>query len=269
MFPQVKELERENQRLLENERYLKRGFAEATAKGLLATATLDAEGKPLELAKLDLQLDTQLDELQFEEGDANLDTADELLQLEKRVSDLTLLRAKDVASNSLQGNLIQWGRLQPGHMTHSSIDHPRSLFRSDSKEFKDVGSPLVVESEQEVAFASSVFSAMLLTLVAVISMEAKDPCAPLRNALLMVVALSLANVVKFFTKVESRQGIYAVALISLNFFMLGTLAYPSLPYIGRFASVVLWSIGGRTLKLFGFESLRTSNLELQQSIERT
>ncbi len=98
---------------------------------------------------------------------------------------------------------------------------------------------------------------------------AQDPCAPLRNALLMVVALSLANVVKFFTKVESRQGIYAVALISLNFFMLGTLAYPSLPYVGRFASVVLWSIGGRTLKLFGFESLRMSNLELQQSIERT
>ncbi len=169
MFPQVKELELENQRLLENERYLKRGFAEATAKVLLATATLDAEGKPLKLAKLDLQLDTQLDELQFEEGDADLDTEDELLQLEKR----GLLEAKDVASNSPQGNLIQWGCLQPGHMTHSSIDHPRSLFRSDSKEFKDVGIPLVVESEQEVAFASSVFSAMLLTLVAVISLEAK------------------------------------------------------------------------------------------------
>jgi hypothetical protein len=169
MFPQVKELERENQHLLENERYLKRGFAEATAKVLLATATLDAEGKPLELAKIDLQLD----ELQFEEGDANLDTEDELLQLEKRGSDLTLLQAKDVASNSPQGNFIQWQRLQPGPTTHSSIDHPRSLFRSDSKEFKDVDSPLVVESEQEVAFASSVFSAMLLTLVAVISWEAK------------------------------------------------------------------------------------------------
>lgn len=169
----VKELERENQHLLENERYLKRGFAEATAKVLLATATLDAEGKPLELAKIDLQLDTQLDELQFEEEDANLDTEDELLQVEKRGSDLTLLQAKDVASNSPQGNFIQWRCLQPGPTTHSSIDHPRSLFRSDSKEFKDVGSPLVVESEQEVAFASSVFSAMLLTLVAVISWEAK------------------------------------------------------------------------------------------------
>ena len=80
----------------------------------------------------------------------------------------------------------------------------------------------------------------------------QDPCTPLVIALFIVVGMSLASVIQFFTKVQSQQGFYAVALLSLNWFVLGTLANPALPYLGQFGSGILGIVGTRLLRLFGY-----------------
>ena len=71
-------------------------------------------------------------------------------------------------------------------------------------------------------------------------------------ALFTVVGMSLANVVRFFHRIQSHQGFLAVALLSLNWFMLGTLAHPALPYLGRFGSAIVWIVGHRFVRFFGF-----------------
>lgn len=74
-------------------------------------------------------------------------------------------------------------------------------------------------------------------------------------ALFTVVGMSLANVVRFFNKIQSHQGFLAVALLSLNWFMLGTLAHPALPYLGQMWTGVLWFFGHRFVRLLGFGSI--------------
>lgn len=92
----------------------------------------------------------------------------------------------------------------------------------------------------------------------------QDPCTPLVTALFIVVGMSLANVVQFFSKIKSRQGFYAVALLSLNWFMLGTLAYPALPFIGQIVSAVFWSFAARVISFVGFGAIKaTTNLHLE------
>ena len=89
----------------------------------------------------------------------------------------------------------------------------------------------------------------------------QDPCTPLVGALFIVVGMSLANVVQYFGKIKSRQGFYAVALLSLNWFMLGTIAYPALPFIGQVGSAVFWSFAAQVIGVFGFGAIKATNLE--------
>lgn len=79
----------------------------------------------------------------------------------------------------------------------------------------------------------------------------QDPCTPLVIALFTVVGMSLINVVRFFTKLRTREGFTAVALLSLNWFMLGTLAHPALPYLVQVGSGVLYALCGRFLSVLG------------------
>eukprot|EP00246_Nothoceros_aenigmaticus_P015316 TRINITY_DN6293_c0_g1_i4.p2 TRINITY_DN6293_c0_g1~~TRINITY_DN6293_c0_g1_i4.p2 ORF type:complete len:104 (-),score=9.06 TRINITY_DN6293_c0_g1_i4:734-1045(-) len=79
--------------------------------------------------------------------------------------------------------------------------------------------------------SSSLFSAALSTLVALIVWEAQDPCLPLVAALFVVIGVSLTNVVHFFTKLQAEHGLDAIALMSFNWFILGTLACPAIPSI--------------------------------------
>nr|GEV05520.1 golgin subfamily A member like [Tanacetum cinerariifolium] len=86
---------------------------------------------------------------------------------------------------------------------------------------------------REVAFSQSLFSAVLSLLVGIIIWESQDPCMPLVTALFMVVGMSLRSVVQFFSTIKNKQASDAVALLSLNWFILGTLTYPTLPRVAR------------------------------------
>ncbi|CAL5359322.1 unnamed protein product [Camellia sinensis] len=89
----------------------------------------------------------------------------------------------------------------------------------------------VLGKRREVALSQSFFSAVLSLLVGMIIWEAEDPCMPLVVALFTVVAMSLKSVVQFFCTIKNKLASDAVALLSFNWFMLGTLAYPMLPKI--------------------------------------
>ncbi|KAK3004086.1 hypothetical protein RJ639_017886, partial [Escallonia herrerae] len=86
-----------------------------------------------------------------------------------------------------------------------------------------------LEERREVAVSRSLFSAILLLLVGIIIWEAEDPCMPLVTALFTVVGMSLMSVVQFFASINNRLAVDAVALLSFNWFILGTLTYPTLP----------------------------------------
>ncbi|KAI3680029.1 hypothetical protein L2E82_50766 [Cichorium intybus] len=91
----------------------------------------------------------------------------------------------------------------------------------------------VIGQRREVALSQSLFSAILSLLVGMIVWEAKDPCMPLVTALFMVVGMSLKSVVGFFSTIKNKPASDAVALLSLNWFILGTLTYPTLPRLAR------------------------------------
>ncbi|KAA8521055.1 hypothetical protein F0562_011792 [Nyssa sinensis] len=79
----------------------------------------------------------------------------------------------------------------------------------------------------------SLFSAVLSLLVGMIIWEAEDPCMPLVVALFTVVGISLKSVVRFFSTIKNKPASDAVALLSFNWFILGTLTYPTLPRVAR------------------------------------
>ncbi|MCO5583758.1 hypothetical protein L7F22_037672 [Adiantum nelumboides] len=87
----------------------------------------------------------------------------------------------------------------------------------------------------EAAILSSLFSVFLTILVGAIAWESQDPCVPLVVAVFMVVCMSLKTVAQFLLSIYNGPGFDAVALLSFNWFILGTLAYPVLP---RIASIV-------------------------------
>ncbi|KAJ8774075.1 hypothetical protein K2173_009506 [Erythroxylum novogranatense] len=79
------------------------------------------------------------------------------------------------------------------------------------------------------AASQSLFSAVLSLLVGMIIWEAEDPCVPLVVALFGVVVMSLQSVVQLFSNMRNRPASDAVVLLSLNWFILGALTYPTLP----------------------------------------
>uniref|UniRef100_A0A7N0U024 Uncharacterized protein n=1 Tax=Kalanchoe fedtschenkoi TaxID=63787 RepID=A0A7N0U024_KALFE len=108
---------------------------------------------------------------------------------------------------------------------------------------------LLMERRRE-ALQRSLFSAALSLLVGVIIWEAEDPCMPLVAALFTVVGMSLMSVVQFFSTIENKPASDAVALLSFNWFILGTLTYPTLPLLARQTTV---------LKLRKLERINKSN----------
>ncbi|KAL7111948.1 hypothetical protein ACP275_05G121600 [Erythranthe tilingii] len=87
--------------------------------------------------------------------------------------------------------------------------------------------------QRDVALSRSLFSAFLSLVVGIIVWESKDPCMPLVVALLTVVTISLVSVRRLFTRIEHKPASDAVLLLCLNWFILGTLMYPTLPRIAR------------------------------------
>lgn len=162
-------------------------------------------------------------------------------------SDPNISQVKELTNKGLQDIHIQRKAIEPG-IEMDPCEPPKCVQPNDGSE-KHTNS-LAAELEWSVAFASSSFSAMLSTLVAVIAWEAQDPCTPLVFALFIVVVMSLANVVQIFSKIHTQQSFHAVSLLSFNCFLLGTLAYPASPYLGQLTHAILHGIAVRFLHLF-------------------
>ncbi|GAA0173107.1 hypothetical protein LIER_26792 [Lithospermum erythrorhizon] len=84
---------------------------------------------------------------------------------------------------------------------------------------------------KEVALSRSFFSAVLSLVVGIIVWKAEEPCMPLIVALFAVVLMSLKSVVGFFSTTKNTPAKDAIALLSFNWFILGTLTYPVLPNV--------------------------------------
>ncbi|KAL0312322.1 UNVERIFIED_CONTAM: hypothetical protein Sradi_5631500 [Sesamum radiatum] len=98
------------------------------------------------------------------------------------------------------------------------------------------------------------FSAVLSLIVGIIVWEAEDPCIPLVVALFTVVSMSLMSVVRFFSTIKHKPASDAVALLSFNWFILGTLAYPTLPRVARLLAPFVSSMLEQTFKGWLFSS---------------
>ncbi|OIV92926.1 hypothetical protein TanjilG_20588 [Lupinus angustifolius] len=113
----------------------------------------------------------------------------------------------------------------------------------------------VLDQRRDIALSQSLFSAIMSLIVGMTIWEAEDPCMPLVVALFAVVGMSLKSVVQFFFTIKNKPASDAVALLSFNCFILGTLTYPSLPRVARMLAPILLHHMDRTASRFGFFSL--------------
>uniref|UniRef100_F6HJ32 Uncharacterized protein n=1 Tax=Vitis vinifera TaxID=29760 RepID=F6HJ32_VITVI len=112
----------------------------------------------------------------------------------------------------------------------------------------------VLDQRRDTALLQSLFSAILSLLVGMIIWEAEDPCMPLVVALYTVVGMSLKSVVQFFSTIKNKPASDAVALLSFNWFLLGTLTYPTLPRVARMLAPLALSFVDQTLSWLGLSS---------------
>ncbi|KAK7407007.1 hypothetical protein VNO78_08646 [Psophocarpus tetragonolobus] len=108
---------------------------------------------------------------------------------------------------------------------------------------------------RDVALSQSLFSALMSLAVGVTVWEAEDPCMPLVVALFAIVGMSLKSVVQFFSTVRNKPASDAVALLSFNWFILGTLTYPTLPRVARMLAPLVLRLMHQTISLFCLLSL--------------
>jgi len=116
----------------------------------------------------------------------------------------------------------------------------------------DINEALILS--REAALSQSLFSAVLSLLVGMIIWEAEDPCMPLVVALFTVVGMSLKSVVQFFSTIKNKPASDAVALLSINWFILGTLTYPTLPRVAHILAPWALSLLDRTVSWLGISS---------------
>ncbi|KAJ0110715.1 hypothetical protein Patl1_02660 [Pistacia atlantica] len=117
---------------------------------------------------------------------------------------------------------------------------------------RNIGMNEVLDQRRGIALSQSLFSAVLSLLVGMIIWEAEDPCMPLVVALFTVVGMSLKSVVQFFSTIKNKPASDAVALLSFNWFILGTLTYPTLPKVARMLAPLTIRFVGQTMSWFGF-----------------
>lgn len=92
----------------------------------------------------------------------------------------------------------------------------------------------VVRQGKAVARRRSLFSLGMSLAVGAIVWSSDAPCLPLLTGLFAVVGMSMCSVARFFrSALRSRPASDAVALLSLNWFLLGVLTSPMLPGLAR------------------------------------
>lgn len=135
----------------------------------------------------------------------------------------------------LQLHRDSWGGGDKSKPQELSALKPQSVpYQSTPQTFSR--NPIVetsLEQRRVVALYRSLFSSILSLLVAMIIWESEDPCMPLVAALFIVVGMSMGSVVQFFSTIKNKPASDAVALLSINWFILGTLTSPSLPRVAR------------------------------------
>ncbi|XWS49421.1 hypothetical protein CRYUN_Cryun12cG0002200 [Craigia yunnanensis] len=109
----------------------------------------------------------------------------------------------------------------------------------------------VIEQRREIALSQTLFSAILSLSVGMIVWEAEDPCMPLVVALFTVVGMSFKSVIQFFFTIKNKHASDAVALLSFNWFILGTLSYPTLPRVTRMLAPLTLSLVDRIASWLG------------------
>ncbi|KAL6544201.1 hypothetical protein OROGR_010698 [Orobanche gracilis] len=109
----------------------------------------------------------------------------------------------------------------------------------------------ILARQRDIALSRSLFSAMLSLIVGFVVWEAEHPCMPLVVALFTVVVVSLTSVIQLFTKIERESESNVVALMSFNWFLLGTLTYPMLPTIVQFLANLTSNFMRRRFTQFG------------------
>lgn len=186
-----------------------------------------------------------LNELEHEHDKA----IDKIEELEKELHELKVEKKRKTREEEQGENIPAWKADGNGIKLQDLLKHVDAL---DAK--KRQLTPMFSEAEHKTsndiptekllvktrlmerrseAVQRSLFSAVLSILVGIIIWEAEDPCMPLVVALFTVVGMSLLSVVQFFSTIENKPASDAVALLSFNWFILGTLTYPTLPLLAR------------------------------------
>lgn len=141
------------------------------------------------------------------------------------------------------------GSMNPDFMGARSYQDVKPCARATSEDFEMSD---VLHQQRDLAVFRTLFSAILSLLVGTIVWKAEDACMPLVLALFAVVGMSLWSVVQFFSTIKNTPASDAVALLSFNWFLLGTLTYPTLPRITPVFAPALWTLSDRTVELLGF-----------------
>ncbi|CAI9094940.1 OLC1v1030778C1 [Oldenlandia corymbosa var. corymbosa] len=138
-----------------------------------------------------------------------------------------------------------------GKIALSKTEPELSDIKEETRESGGLTQPFsldVIEQWRGVALSRSFFSAILSLSVGIIAWKAKDPCMPLVAALFGVVIISLGSVLRFFSSVQVKPGNETVALLSLNWFILGILTYPTLPRVADELAPLLHKAAEETVK---------------------
>ncbi|KAL2517334.1 hypothetical protein Adt_13581 [Abeliophyllum distichum] len=210
-------------------------------------------------------LEMMLEELEGEHDEAIV----RIQLLEGEVQELKEVQGKSLWSYRAKGDtgsghdtkdthkygVLGYNRNTDQVMVHEEIceDETHDFVKEGSKSYgshtvlQDLNTSDILARRREVALYRSLFSAILSLVVGMIIWEADDPCVPLVVALFTVVSMSLMSVVEFFATIDNKPASSAVALLSFNWFILGTLAYPTLPRVARLLAPLASSVVERML----------------------
>eukprot|EP00249_Psilotum_nudum_P011397 c23147_g1_i2 orf=526-1464(+) len=206
--------------------------------------------------KLDLTLKdhTHIEELLSQADDKNIESNVKIQVLEIQVQELEAQRlALQLQQNRLSKAIHEMGVGEKNINCKVGRQDSHSRFKNPSGKVVRMDQPAPMNEEallhwRGVALASSIFSASLALLVAMVAWEAEDPCMPLVVALFIVVCVSLKSVMHLFLGVDKRPGFDAVALLSFNSFIMGTLAFPALPIVAKSITPALTRFGSWIIK---------------------
>ncbi|VFR03557.1 unnamed protein product [Cuscuta campestris] len=155
-----------------------------------------------------------------------------VVRIEQLEDEVRGLKGENQRLKEIRGK-AGWGRTEPSFPTTSSgrkmtrLPEPLGPTTTGHEPAQ-----ILLHHQQRIrkaALMRSLFSAALSVVVGTTVWAAGDPCVPLVGALLAVAAMSLGSVVRFLLAVKNNPASEAVALLSFNWFVLGTLSYPALP----------------------------------------